>query len=125
MRRVVLIVIGTVAVFHVDLASEDFWQSRIFPLINAIYLVFLFKVFVEFLAALQKSAIKTKDVNIVDFLYDVYSTIILDLEGKYQGEFNFMGKYSILILDLVIYGELICMSISFFKELNSLAILVS
>lgn len=72
---------------------------------------------------MRASGTKGNEVNIVDFLYDIITVLYEEISSKYAGSFDFMGKYSGLMEDLVVPIEMVCVVVSFYQELQLLAYL--
>jgi uncharacterized membrane protein len=125
MLRILIIWVGTYAVYNTDLDSEDILKSIVFPIINVLYLIFLLINFLEFLNALAANASKRRDVNIIDLAYEVSSLLYEELSHKYVGKFSFLGSYSSIAVDIAVPIEIILVVFSFYQELQLLAHLAS
>jgi len=125
MLRILIIGLGTYAVYHTDLQSGDVLQSFLFPAVNGFYLLFLFINFVAFLRALGVHGTPGNAVNPVDLGYDVLSLLHDEIADKYAGKFAFLGGFSGYIEDLVIPVEIGLVIVSFYQELQLLAYLAN
>ena len=125
MLRLLIILLGTYAVYNTNLDSEDIIKSIVFPIINVFYLCFLLINFLEFLKALAANASKSRDVNVIDLAYEVSSLLYEELYQKYVGKFSFLGSYSGIAVDIIVPIEIILVVFSFYQELQLLVHLVS
>lgn len=125
MIRILIIWIGTFAVYNTDMHSPDFIKSVLFPVINIFYLLFLFKEFISFLFTLQTYGTKGNEVNVFDLIYDVCSLLYEEILNKYSGKFKFTGFFSEFIEYFIVPVEVICVMMSFYEELQLLAYLAS
>ena len=128
MLRFLIICIGTYSIYaamHSDLKNTSMLFSRLFPLINTLYLIFLFKEFVTFLVKLSAHGSKKKEVDFVDFLYDLWTLLYAEIENKYLDKFAIFGRHADWIRDLVVPIEIVLVVVSFFNELEMIAEMAS
>jgi len=125
MLRLLVIAIGTYAVYHTDMRSGDIFRSAIFPALNVFYLLFLFSNFVGFLRALGLGGTKGDEVSLIDLGYDVLSLLHEQIASRYEGRFTFLGGLSGFVEDLVVPLEIGLVVASFYQELQLLAYLAA
>lgn len=120
MIRILIIWIGSFAVYHTDLQSDDVIKSTLFPIINGFYLIFLFQNFVGFLFALRSNGTKGYELNLADLFYDVYSLLYEEISSRYSGRFDRFGNASGVIEDVAVLLEIVCVLFSVYLELKLL-----
>ena len=125
MIRTLILLIGSYAAYHTNLQSPNVLYSTVFPVINAFYLAFLLVTFYGFLRALAASEPAGADVDIVDFSYDVISTLYDEIYSNYDGKFDFLGSLSEPVIKVVIPIEIVVVIISFWKEIELIAHLLT
>jgi len=121
MIRILIILLGTYGIFNIDLDSNSLFYSRIIPVYNVFYLMFLIKEFTRFLYSLSAVGTKGNEVNIGDLFFDVFSLIHRDISQRYTGKLLFLGGPDSLARDLVVQIEIVCVIISIYKEFNFIA----
>jgi len=121
MIRILIILLGTYGIFNIDIDSNSLFYSRIIPVYNVFYLMFLIKEFTRFLYSLSSSGTKGNEVNIGDLFFDVFSLIHQDISQRYTGKLLFLGGPDSLARDLVVQIEIVCVIISIYKEFNFIA----
>jgi len=120
MLRILFIWLGTYAILNSNLESENVLESFVFPTINVFYLLFLFKEFVRFLYLLSANGTGGSEVGLADLVLDVWSTLREDISEKYSGKFNYFGRISDIVEDLVVFIEIICVVVSCYNEIQLL-----
>lgn len=123
MLRIIIIWIGTYAAYNTDLETDNFFQATLFPIVNIFYILFLLQNFIGFLYALRAHSSGKKDVDPIDFLFDVLNTLYSEISYKYSGKFDFAGRFAEPIEDLVVPLEILCVVVSFYEDLQLLAYL--
>ena len=125
MFRTLILLIGFYSAYHTNLQSPNILYSMVFPVINAFYLLFLLVMFYGFLRALATSEPAGADVDVVDFTYDVASTLYNEIYDKYDGKFEFLGSLSDPIIKFMVPIEIVLVVISFWKEVELIAHLLT
>lgn len=125
MFRTLILLIGSYAAYHTNLQSPNVLCSTVFPVVNAFYLAFLLFIFYGFLRALASSEPAGADVDVVDFSYDVISTLYDDIYGKYDGKLDFLGSMAEPVIKVLIPIEIVLVIISFWKEIELIAHLLT
>ena len=121
MFRTLIFLIGSYAAYHTNMQSHNILYSTIFPIINAFYLMFLLVVFYGFLRALATSEPAGADVDVVDLIYDVASTLYDEIYDKYEGKLDFLGSLSDKVIKAIVPVEVVLIIISFWKEIELIA----
>lgn len=125
MFRALILLIGTYAAYHTNLQSHNILYSMVFPIINAFYLMFLLVIFYGFLRALATSEPAGADVDIVGFTYDVVSTLYNEIYDNYVGKLDFLGSLSDTVIKVIVPVEIVLVIISFWKEIELIAHLLT
>lgn len=125
MLRLLIVWFGTYALLNTDTESNNVFESTIFPIANVFYILFLSKEFIRFLYSLSASGTKGNEVNVVDFMFDVWTLLYEDIKDKYSGRFGFLGGFSGFLEDLLIPIEIVLVIVSFYNELQLLAYLAN
>ncbi|MAZ66440.1 MAG: hypothetical protein CMF25_04970 [Kangiellaceae bacterium] len=121
MIGMLMVWLGTLSVYHTDLESPSTFFSVALPVFNIIYLVYLLKRFISFLYALSAHGTKSKEVDIIDLILDVFTLIYDGVCEKYNGKFAFLGSFSVLAEQTAIVVEILCVVYSFYGELQFIA----
>jgi len=121
MIRILIILLGTYGIINIDIDSNSLFYSRIIPVYNVFYLMFLIKEFTRFLYSLSASGTKGNEVNIGDLLFDVFSLIHRDISQRYAGKLRFLGGPDSLARDLIVQVEIVCVIISIYNEFKFIA----
>ena len=121
MIRILIILLGTYGIINIDIDSNSLFYSRIIPVYNVFYLMFLIKEFTRFLYSLSASGTKGNEVNIGDLLFDVFSLIHRDISQRYAGKLRFLGGPDSLARDLIVQVEIVCVIISIYSEFKFIA----
>jgi hypothetical protein len=121
MRRILLISIGTYSTFAINTHSDTISYTYFFAGFNVVYIVFLIYEFISFLYRLQKQGTKGNEVNIIDLSLDVTFMLYDEISRKYSGKFSFLGRCSDFVEVNVVVIEIVCVFVSFYKELEFIA----
>lgn len=123
--RILFIILGSLAAYYAQPQDDDVFQSIVLSYFNLIYLLFLLWNFTQFLVALSKYGSKGNDVNLGELAYDVIALLYAELHDKYVNTFQFMGRYSNIVIEIIIHIGIALVLFSCYNEVNFIIKVIS